>query len=305
MPACSELSRIFKAIASNQLARFAPALYVKLTKQTGRGDAVSETPQDIADYFFRCLDDYAEKLNLSRDDLASFLLDKEILEYGPGDLPGVALLLVSMGAKRVSCVDRFPLVKLDSKSIEVIHRLEACLPDGQKPRFRECFTDFGKPTMRLNHNRVSYVISPDGLSGLVNSADVVISRAVLEHVNNIEATFDDMLKAMKPGALAIHQVDLKSHGLHRSNPLDFLAYPSWLWSLMYSHKGVPNRWRIGRYREILSGLPLNILELSPTATYSSELVGAIHGKLAKPFSESPPSDLAWQGFWLKCTKIVH
>jgi predicted TIM-barrel fold metal-dependent hydrolase len=52
------LSMILKAIASNQIARFAPGLYVKLTGQTGRGDSATETEADIAQYFRQCLIDY-------------------------------------------------------------------------------------------------------------------------------------------------------------------------------------------------------------------------------------------------------
>jgi len=52
------LPMILKAIASNQIARFAPGLYVRLTGQTGRGGSSTETAIDIAQHFRQCLIDY-------------------------------------------------------------------------------------------------------------------------------------------------------------------------------------------------------------------------------------------------------
>lgn len=38
-----------RATLTNQLARVAPATYVRLTRQTGRGAAAEESPRDIED----------------------------------------------------------------------------------------------------------------------------------------------------------------------------------------------------------------------------------------------------------------
>ena len=103
---------------------------------------------------------------------------------------------------------------------------------------------------------------------------------------------------MCPGALAIHQVDLKSHGLHRENILDFLSWSSELWNLMYSHKGVPNRWRIDRYRDLLEAMPVETLVLEPTARAAPEVIAAVRPRLADPFRRLSDEDLAWLGFWL-------
>lgn len=294
--------RIAKASATNLLARFAPKTYVRLTHQTGRGDSESETPEDIARYFRQCVDDYFLQLRIPQDQCREFLAQKTILEYGPGDLPGVGMLLVAMGARRVYCVDRFPLLQLNPKGIDVVRCLHRMLPEDQRKRFQECFLDFDAPHRGLNSDRIRYVVSQDGLSGMTSEADVVISRAVLEHVNNLEATFADMACAMPPGGIALHLVDLKSHGLHRASPLDFLEYPQWLWNLMYSHKGVPNRWRVNHYKEIVSRLPFDRAEFRPIARYTSEQVEAVRGTLAGPFRKLPAEELAWQGFWLEFRK---
>jgi SAM-dependent methyltransferase len=150
--------------------------------------------------------------------------------------------------------------------------------------------------------RLEYVIKPSGLSGLREVVDCVYSRAVLEHVNDLEATFEDMARALKPGGVTIHQVDLKSHGLHRENPLDFLTWPPWLWNLMYSGKGVPNRWRIDRFRQALDASGLELQRLEPTSRARSEEIAGVRPYLARPFKALPDEDLSWLGFWLIARK---
>lgn len=300
----NEVLRISRAFISNQLAKFAPTLYIKLTKQTGRGNAENETPEIIARYFQRCVADYFEILGIESSQQNDFLRGKTILEYGPGDLPGVALLLIAKGANKVYCVDRFPLVNPSEKNSRVIEALANSLNEEEKVRLYSCLVGTGTSRLAFNANRIEYLIRADGLSCMKNEVDLVISRAVLEHVNDLEATFQDMSHAMRPKSIAIHQVDLKSHGLHRSNPLDFLLYSPWLWNIMYSHKGVPNRWRVNYYRDILSRLPLDVLKLTPTVFFDSKDVIDVLPRLPNIYGKINKEELSWQGFWLTCAKKV-
>jgi SAM-dependent methyltransferase len=299
-----EALRVARAIATNQVARFAPAAYVRLTGQTGRGDASTETAQGIADYFVDCVDDYARQLDLAGDRFGAFLAGKTLLEYGPGDMPGVALWMVSLGAHKVWCVDRFPMVSLSERNLEVVRRLAERCSGEQRRRLLSCFRDPADPASGFDPARIEYVVAADGLSGLHAAVDFVFSRAVLEHVNDLEASFRDMLAALRPGALAIHQVDLRSHGLHRHNPLDFLAWSPALWEAMFSAKGVPNRWRVDRYRDILGRLGVELRRLAPTLRAAPGDVAAVRPQLAEPFRGIDDEDLAWLGFWCIFAKPV-
>ena len=119
----SSLLRFARAIMSNQLASLAPALYVRLTNQTGRGDSESETVTDIAEYFYQSLIEYLQRLDITLESASTFLADKTVVEYGPGDFPGVAILLVALGARKVYCVDRFPMINFDAKNYLVYQQL--------------------------------------------------------------------------------------------------------------------------------------------------------------------------------------
>jgi SAM-dependent methyltransferase len=297
------VKRVTKAVVTNQLARFAPKFYMRLTGETGRGLG-EESSGQAASYFRSCFDEYFAKLGVASGDIAAFLAGKRVLEYGPGDLPGVALLMVAHGAETVVCVDRFPLVQLSQKNLAVLADLLSGLTPEQRQRADGCFVRAGDAGSGFNPERIRYRIDPNGLSGLRDEIDLVISRAVLEHVNDLQATFADMHVAMRPDAVAIHQVDLKSHGLHQHNRLDFLAWPDPLWQLMYSHKGTPNRLRIDVYRRVLERTGFSITLLEPTLLAELDEVQAVRPKLASAFRELSDADLRWLGFWLVCSKKV-
>jgi hypothetical protein len=296
--------RIARAVATNQFARLAPRTYIRLTRQTGRGTGDSETPADIAKYFRQCVDDYFEILGVTFDRRSDFLRDKIILEYGPGDFPGVALLMVANGAEKVYCVDHFSMVTATDKNARVVDELMSTLPDADRQRLRSCFNDAGDLSAGFSVARIDYLVRPSGLSGLRNTVDLVISRAVLEHVNNLAATFRDMVDAMREHAIAVHQVDLKSHGLHLCNPLDFLNWHSVAWGLMYSHKGVPNRFRVNHYRKLISELPVKLLRLEATTVASMDDVAKARPYLAEEFRGLSDEDLSWLGFWLVFAKAA-
>lgn len=296
-----DLMRFGKAVLTNQLARLAPRLYLGLTGQTGRGSQ-PETPAQVAEYFSRCLAEYAAKLGVAETGLADYLAGKVVLEYGPGDVPGVALLMYAYGAERVTCVDRFPLMAWSQKNLAVIDALAAGLPPAQRKRLDQAFLVPGQPASGLRAGTLDYRITKSGLSRLQSSVDLIISRAVLEHVNDLDATFQDMFEALRPGGIALHQVDLKSHGLHRRNELDFLAWPPTAWSLMHSQKGVPNRWRVNRYREIIAHTAFELGLMEPTSIAAAETVREVRPHLAPGFATLSDEDLAWLGFWVLLRK---
>jgi len=293
----ADTTRATRAILSNMLARATPGLYMRLTGETGRGPE-SETPDAVADYFRQCFFDYFRQLDIEPGAIPDWLHGKSLLEYGPGDVPGVGLLMLAHGADTVTCVDRFPLSQRNRFQIAVLRSLMDRLEGEAGRRARACFVDPDAPASGFRPERLDYHVTHDGTSGLEACIDLVYSRAVLEHVNDLDATFLDMARSLKPGGIAIHQVDLKSHGLHRENPLDFLTWPVRLWDLMYAGKGVPNRWRLDRYHAALERAGLEIRHLEATAHASPGEVEEVRPWLARPFRELDDDTLRCLGFWL-------
>ncbi|CAH9019292.1 class I SAM-dependent methyltransferase [Candidatus Nitrosacidococcus sp. I8] len=296
-----DLTRIIKAILTNQFARWAPHLYIKYTKQTGRGSNEA-SPPEVARYFQNCFMDYFNILGISSNAIPEYLSGKHVFEYGPGDVPGVALLMIAHGAERVTCIDRFPMLAFSPKNIEIMNQLMANMSGEILQRVRDCFLENGNPSSGFS-SRIQYLVRQNGLSGLYEEADLIISRAVLEHTNDLSASFTDMRQALRKGGITAHQVDLKSHGLHRKNPLDFLTWSNYLWSWMYSYKGVPNRLRINHYRECIVSTNFKTILIQPTAIANEQDIKSIRPYLAKSFQNISDEDLLCLGFWVVLEKI--
>jgi len=292
-----DLYHFSHAFLSNQVARFAPSLYIKFTRQTGRGKKVT-SQMETAVYFFRCFADYIDQIGLSIDQSEEYLRGKKVLEYGPGDILGVALLMYAYGAECVHCVDRFPIEKKSPNNLQVYQFLLDSIDDGKRERGKQAFKVTGRVDSGFNPNAITYSVTPDGLAPNGHKYDLIISRAVLEHVNNLESTIKNIRRVLKRGGISIHQVDLKSHGLDRYQTFDFLTWPEFLYRSMYSHKGYPNRWRIDKYRELVEKSGLSCNKLVPLGKLEEEKIGIIKPRLAKQFRHLTPEELSWLEFWM-------
>lgn len=287
------LLRTGRAIATNQLAGAFPRLYVRLARQTGRGGGESSA-EETAEYFWRCLIDLSERLGVDLAGLPAFLTGKTILEYGPGSIPGVASLLLAYGARNVVCVDRFPLLDNSPFLESVMEHLAQRLGDDQGKALRSLA---GRFTARGVPGLLDVRLHPQGLSGLSGECDLAISRAVLEEVNDLGATMHDMARALRAGGIAMHQVDLRSYGLHRDHPLDFLVASPRLWMLMYGNKCVPNRLRLATYRETAAAAGLQEIYFEPGITIAPEEVESIRPRLWSTFRSLPADELGCLTFW--------
>jgi len=286
-----------KAVLSNQIARFSPKLYIKLTTQTGRGHKKEDTKQ-ISEYLINCFKGYFTQLEIPPEIIESYLHDKTILEYGPGDILGVALLMYAHGAKQIHCVDRFPLEKASDENIEVYRRIINTLSGKQRKRAESVFLKNGDPGSGFNTEKISYMVTENGFSGKINTYDMIISRAVLEHVNDLNVTFKDIKTSLKKDGISIHQVDLKSHNLDRHKPLDFLTWPNLMYKLMYSHKGFPNRWQIDKYKSLYKDHNLKCPKFEPTQKLNTNETNEIRPKLSPYFRHLSDEELSWLGFWM-------
>jgi hypothetical protein len=296
-----DVNTVVKAILTNQIAKFAPSYYVSLTKQTGRGSE-SESPESIKKYFVECFDDYLKHLEVTKLSAETYFKNKVVLEYGPGNILGVALLLYANGAQRVDCVDRFPLNKNSSETDAVYTAILNTLEADKRSRAESAFKVTGDPLSGFREEAINYIVTPDGLSGAENRYDIVLSRAVLEHVNRLDKTFKDIKTALKNTGVSIHQVDLNSHGLDRYTKLDFLTWNRHIYWLMYSHKGYPNRYRIDYYKQLMEANQLTPVKLKPTKTVDQKDIELIRPHLDAQFKRVSNEDLSWLGFWMVLKK---
>lgn len=185
---------------------------------------------------------------------------KRILEIGPGMNLGVALELLMAGARQVLCADRFPSLGSPKEQVALYQSIRGKLSDPLKREFDSIITINGD-SYTLNPDRLRYLTGAplETLAEAVpgESFDIILSRAVLEHVFDLDAAMDSMDKMLNPGGYLLHEVDFRDHGMFTTfglNPFTFLTVSDGTWEKLGSHIGVPNRRLLDFFEAKLSAL---------------------------------------------------
>ncbi|MFA6012450.1 MAG: class I SAM-dependent methyltransferase [Desulfobacteraceae bacterium] len=205
------------------------------------------------------------------------LRGKTILEIGPGGSVGLGLLTLKHGAGKYIAIDVGNHLKTDSKLYTDYSRL---LQD-DKLINRLINKLNGKYIFNpniiniLNINQYSTYDLPD------NSADIIYSNAVLEHIHDLNLCFQEMSRVLKPGGYMNHVVDLRDH-IFSKDSLFFLTIPEfWLHRLFGNTGAYINRKRYSYYLRLFSKFDLKVLSLRKQYTYDGTINPALLIKYKK------------------------
>ncbi|MEP6741286.1 MAG: hypothetical protein ABJB61_02215 [bacterium] len=80
---------------------------------------------------------------------------------------------------------------------------------------------------------------------------------MIEEIYKPDGVFLAADKLLAPGGLMLHKIDLSDYGMFSDigmHPLTFLPIPEGFYRLMASDSGLPNRKRVGYYRERMARL---------------------------------------------------
>ena len=276
------------------------------------------------DYINEVIADYFAYSGLSPQSIQN----KKILEIGTGENLGVGIKLICHGAQRVDTIDRFNSLMAEDGQVKLYREIKRSLSNDQRDLFSSAIEFDGEYKYRLNEDRLRYItgVGIEDLDTVLKNEnyDLIISRAVLEHVFGIEHAIDVMDKLLRPGGVMIHEVDFRDHGMFSRfgfNPLTFLTVNDNLWHKMTSHIGAPNRRIINFYRDTFSslGYDIHILKILVVGSKSKihkenieynidyqnknvELIENVRPYLLPCYADLPDEDLLVAGIFLKATK---
>lgn len=212
--------------------------------------------EESLDYVERVFRDYLEYGRLQPRDLQG----ARVLEIGPGDSFGVALRFLAAGARQVVCWDRFWSERDPAQQAGICRALLARLSPEERSRVAGAVDLEGPgPVFKGGLLRYEYGRGiEDALDVLEQgSFNLIVSRAVLEHLYDPGRGLQAMDRLLVPGGRMAHKVDFRDHGLLTASghhPLAFLRYSDRVWSWMTRDSGKPNRRLIDVYRAHLERL---------------------------------------------------
>jgi SAM-dependent methyltransferase len=222
--------------------------------------------------------------------------DLDILELGPGITLGTQILLAARG-NRVTVVDPYPpnwhpvfhpaayrhLAQISGWATE-LERAAQC------SRLEEiCVRQVAQPAEKLDALRD-------------DEFDVVLSNAVLEHVQDPGKVCLELARVTKVGGIHVHQIDLGYHK-DRENPLDHLLMSdkAFFAEAEPAHFEYGNRWRATEFAALFKGAGLFVREFHVSDRAKPDYVAGLHSRLKKlrrPYSAWPTEDLAITGLML-------
>jgi SAM-dependent methyltransferase len=234
-----------------------------------------------------------------------------IAEIGPGGVEVAAWHLLANGASEVHLVDRFDASPDAARAAQI---RAAAMHD---PAIAELFANSpGDPPGLFRHIGDA---AEDFFTQAAGTFDAILSCAVLEHVTDPIAALTSMARALRPGGVMIHAVDLRDHNMFKGLPsLTHLTVAESVWPAMTANSGRPNRISLSRYREWLDGsrldgsLIVNMLagcrggvELAsandapePLRRTAFAEVAKVRPKLIRRLRDDSDADLATAGFTL-------
>ncbi|MDO8805716.1 MAG: methyltransferase domain-containing protein [Elusimicrobiota bacterium] len=121
----------------------------------------------------------------------------------------------------------FPLDILDDAQMR-----QALSPD----RVNKIRVALANPGQELNDSLISYFVPwADRANIRDNSIDLILSQAVLEHVDDLPDAYLNMSRWLKPGGYISHEIDFKSHGI-TSEWDGYRSYGDYMWRIVRGNR---------------------------------------------------------------------
>lgn len=211
------------------------------------------TERSVA-YINRVFQDYLAYGGLTSADLVG----KRILELGPGDNLGVALRLYAAGAAQVTCLDKLFSRRDTDQQREIYRALREHLSPAEQARYDDAVNLDGDAKIDQNCVRYTWGTAAEDAPTVLpeHSFDLIVSRAVLWEIHDIDRALQALNTLLRPGGMMIHKIAcldwmFRQNGYH---PLEFLTIPERLYSWMARDSGKSNRCTIAYYREAMRRL---------------------------------------------------
>jgi len=219
-----------------------------------------------------------------------------VLEIGPGPDLGTGFIMLSRGCASYTALDTRCL--LEPQGLHVVRTLVERLgnPAGLDEELNRLERGLADPAgLADGRGRLRYIVDPERtFAGLDDSSvDVVVSQAVLEHVDDLAGWLGVLGRILAPGVVWISHVDLQTHTryLRWRDPLNIYRFGERLYGAL-RFDGLPSRRRPDEYRRIFQQAGWTDVQAWPAARLDQAYTQRLISQLAKPFRQAD-SHMDW------------
>ena len=224
-----------------------PLARLRKVRPYGSTHRSMSTEESLA-YIDEQYDDYLELAELGPSDIAG----ARILEFGPGDNFGVALRFLAAGAERVVTMDAYETWRDQEQQGRIYRALLDRMTDEERARAEAAVSLDAGVTFDPERLRVIEGTGAEAADSLFDagSFDLIVSRGVLEYVDDIDRAFRGMERLLVSGGKIAHKIDLRDHQMFSSaghHQLTFLTVPERIYRTISARTPAPNRERYDYY----------------------------------------------------------
>lgn len=264
---------------------------------------------------------------------ASSVIDPQcVAELGPGDSLGLGMAAMLSGADRYFALDRLRfaapernLQTLD-ELVPLFENREPIPGDDEFPDVHPKLADYRFPSDLLTEERLARALETsrvrrirrlvseaaeadgeleiryfapwdDSAEILPGSVDWVFSQAVLEHVEDVQGTYDCLMKWMRPGGVMSHRIDYSSHGITRDWNGHWTVSDS-MWKVVRGRRAyLINRLPHSRHLEAIRASGFRVL-----MELRTEAPALAHTRVASGCATGDPDDLRTAGAFIVASR---
>jgi hypothetical protein len=260
-----------------------------------------------------------------------------IAELGPGDSIGTGLAGLVCGSKKFYALDVVKHTNIKN-NISVFDELvtlfakRSAMPDDNEfPRVLPHLASYNFPSEIFTNNNLEKLLDKSRIQCLRNelvdmekqknsiqymcpwndpkiiendSVDVVFSQAVLEHVKDLNHTYEAMYRWVKKGGCISNQIDFESHGLS-DEWNGHWSFSDLTWKLIKGNRPyLINREPLSKHLEAAQDAGFEIILVLPVKTFPSDTYTSTmeRNKLAKKFRNMSEEDFTTTSAYILARK---
>ena len=249
-----------------------------------------------------------------------------VAEFGPGDSIGIGLCAVLSGADAYYAMDVVKFanasrnVQMFDELVQLFERREDIPGDAEFPKVKPVLREYAFPSHILTEARLARSLDPERLKSLrgmlanertedaagtlkieylapwfdpsitMPQVDLILSQAVLEHVDDLPTIYRVMTDMLRPSGYMSHEIDFKSHGLTEEWNGHWV-YSDAVWRVIRGKRPyLLNRMPLSAHRGMIEAHAFDILEIN--AEKANALPSIKREKLSKTFRDMSDDDFA-------------
>jgi SAM-dependent methyltransferase len=259
---------------------------------------------------------------------------KIVAEIGPGDSLGIGLAALIAGAEKYYAFDIRKYANYERNAIifdelvELFIKKENIPDEDEFPNLKPYLKSYKFPKNILNEYRLIECLKQERIDTIREnlkmvgdkignsiqyfapwydikiieeaSVDMIFSQAVLEHVNDLEDTYEKQYFWLRPNGFISHQIDFKSHGITKEWNGHW-RYTNFVWKIIQGSRPYSlNRQPHSVHLKLLEKNNFRILCDVRTKNAS----GIRREHLAAEFCDISNDDLACSGSFIQAVKVV-